>query len=431
MNGNSSTTSDYNIAVQEPEDEFVSYKTDTDQESTRTDSRASEMSNSNNCNYPSSHLSNGIIANIKCNTGDGLDTLSRSVIVREHEDSSSSTCEESENENEVTLTELENQVMHNKRRKKKDNSVSKTKKDTKSVCNVNAPPAARKRSLRHSNGKHIPSQIPKKVVIDEVSEKCSQDSHLDTKYGIENLKTCKTDNLIIDVNNKTTVNDESQTKTNQQINDMSPTVIIEELNLPYKHLHKKIILSPQSKILSQEEFCLGKAKKQNMITSYFSNPAKTHRTNSSNLNEKQSNEDHDLSPELYEPGDGDKSIPPVNANEISPSALSHSLKGNEFKGSHHLMKKPFISSYDDCKELRSDANVERIDSTESEISETESERPLKEQPSKKSFRTSIGLSKRGRKIVKPNYNYDSSSEQTSDAEFSRTGSPLIGKITSI
>ena len=428
MNNDLPATSHYNNGVEEPEDEFVSYKTDTDQESTRTDSRASEMSNSNNCNYASSHLSNGIIANIKRNNDDGLDTLSSSIIVREHDDSSSSTCEESENEKKVSLAEQEKDEVQNKRRKKRDNSVSKTKKDSNSACSINGPPAARKRSLRHSNGQRIPSQIPKGVVIDKVKERCGQDSHFKKKCELQQFNTSEKDNLILDLNNKMTVNDASNTKVKQQINDMSPTVMIEELNLPYEHHHKKIILSPQNKILSHEEICLGKAKKQNTITSYFSHPTKKYRTNASNSDEKQNNEHHCLSAELSEIEKVEKSITPVHINEISPLALNHSLKDNHFKGSRHHMRKLNIS-YDDCKDLKSKADVEAIESTGSEISETESDEHYKELTAKKISGASMVLSKRGRKIVKPNYIYDSSSEQTSDTEFSRTGSPLIGKIS--
>ena len=93
----------YGNGVEEPEDEFVSYKTDTDQESTRTDSRASDTSYCNNHNYAShSSIVNNIGADMKCNSeGHNIDTIRDSVIVREHDDSSSSTCEDLENEKET------------------------------------------------------------------------------------------------------------------------------------------------------------------------------------------------------------------------------------------------------------------------------------------------------------------------------------------
>ena len=73
------------------------------------------------------------------------------------------------------------------------------------------------------------------------------------------------------------------------------------------------------------------------------------------------------------------------------------------------------------------------DSTESEISDAESEKFIEKSSQEKNPKRCSGvsmiLSKRGRKIVKPNYNYDSSSEQTSDAEVSRTASPLICKFS--
>ena len=91
-------SNDYNNGVEEPEDEVVSYKTETDEESTRTDSRASEMSCTHSIHYTdTSNITTSSISNGQTNLGN-VDNgeLGRSVIVRDHDESSNSNYEKTE-----------------------------------------------------------------------------------------------------------------------------------------------------------------------------------------------------------------------------------------------------------------------------------------------------------------------------------------------
>ena len=346
----------YSNGVEEPEDEFVSYKTDTDQESTRTDSRASDTSYCNNHNHAShSSIVNNISADMKSNSeGHNIDTIRDSVIVREHDDSSSSTCEDLENEKESTVSTSKNDETTKRRRSKKNSTMVKTKV---------------------------------KIMA------------------------------------------KSRTTSSGKANDMSPKVMIEDLNLTYEQLHEKIVLSPKSKIISNDASPIEKAKKQNTITSYFSSPTTKKFINDRNTNETQidiSNLSRSDTPELKE----DKSIVHLdNASTLSNCNVTKAkLQTNNRRYRKKVIKKGNDSEDAPCCE---DNGLD--DSTESEISEAESEKTLEknsqEMTAKRSSGVSMILSKRGRKIVKPNYNYDSSSEQTSDADISRTASPSIGILS--
>ena len=339
-------STNYGSGVEEPEDEFVSYKTDTDQESTRTDSRASDTSYCHNHNYAShSSIVNNIIADMKSNSdGHNIDTISDSVIVREHDDSSSSTCDDLENERKNTVLASKKDETTKNRRSKKNTTTVKTKVKI----------MARSRST--SSGK---------------------------------------------------------------ANDMSPKVMIEDLNLTYEQLHEKIVLSPKSKMISNDASPMEKAKKQNTITSYFSSPTTKKLVKDKNINENPidvSNLSRSDTPELKE----DESI--VHLDDAISS-----------KTSNRRNRKKVMKNGNDSEDKPCCEDTGLNDSTESEISEAESEKTIEknsgQMTTKRSSGVSMILSKRGRKIVKPNYNYDSSSEQTSDAEISRTASPSIGMLS--
>ena len=345
----------YGNGVEEPEDEFVSYKTDTDQESTRTNSRASDTSYCNNHNYAShSSIVNNISADMKSNSeGHNIDTIRDSVIVREHDDSSSSTCEDLEHEKEDTVSTSKNDKI-TKNRSKKNSTTAKTK--VKIMAKSRTTP------------------------------------------------TCKA-------------------------NDMSPKVMIEDLNLTYEQLHEKIVLSPKSKMISNDASPMEKAKKQNTITSYFSSPTTTKLVNDRNTNETQidiSNLSRSDTPELKE----DKSI--IHLDNAS-TLLNCNVTKAKLQTSNRRYRKKAIKKGNDTEDAPCCEDNGLNDSTESEISEAESEKIIEknsqEMTTKRSLGVSMILSKRGRKIVKPNYNYDSSSEQTSDAEISRTASPSIGMLS--
>ena len=285
--------------------------------------------------------------------GHDIGTIRDSVIVREHDDSSSSTCEDLENEKEDTVSTSKNGESTKNRRSKKNSTTVKTK------VKIMA------RSRTTSSGK---------------------------------------------------------------ANDMSPKVMIEDLNLTYEQLHEKIVLSPKSKMISNDASPMEKAKKQNTITSYFSSPSTKKLVNDKNTNETQidiSNLSKSDTPELKE----DNSIVHLdNASTSNCNVTKAKLQTSNRRYRKKLIKKGNDSEDEPCCE---DNGLN--DSTESEISEAESEKTIeknsREISTKRSSGVSMILSKRGRKIVKPNYNYDSSSEQTSDAEISRTASPSIGMLS--
>ena len=272
------------------------------------------------------------------------DSFRDSVIVRDHEDSSSSTYDELEDETKMKLSDRKSdqQLNRSKQRMKHDDTTSQTKIS--------------------DNGK--PSS---------------------------------------DAKNK--------------MNCMSPKVMIEDLNLAYEHLQKKIIVSPKNKILSTETYRLKKTKEHNVIKSYFSTAKTNLFSNGDGMNADENSQE-------------DSSGDVVQIKEVSSLDKGNSLKDKALKGSRRSIRKAVMSD-GDIKDLNS--TLDDINSsTESELSETESERHSetysKDLNIEKYAGTSMILSKRGRKMMKPNYNYDSSSEQTSDAEISRTASPQTGKI---
>ena len=273
------------------------------------------------------------------------DSFRDSVIVRDHEDSSSSTYDELEDETKMKLSDRKSdkQLNRPKQRMKHDDTTSQTKIS--------------------SNGK------PRS-----------------------------------DANNK--------------MNCMSPKVMIEDLNLAYEHLQKKIIVSPKNKILSTETYRLKKTEKHNVITSYFSTTKTNLFPNGNGMNADE-NSQESLSGDV------------VHINEVSSLDKGDSSKDKALKGSRRSIRKAVMSD-GDIKDLKSTLDDDINSSTESELSEAESESHSetysKDPNIDKYAGTSMILSKRGRKMMKPNYNYDSSSEQTSDAEISRTASPQTGKI---
>jgi hypothetical protein len=113
----------------------------------------------------------------------------------------------------------------------------------------------------------------------------------------------------------------------------------------------------------------------------------------------------------------------------SSSKKSHSLRNIATEKEHRRSlrnARTVNSSNSNCPDTINDSNY----STESERSEDESDInddiEINDDDTHPKHDGSIIVSKRGRKIGRPNYIYESSSEHTSDAECSRTASPAEG-----
>jgi len=191
-------SNDYNNGIEEPEDEVVSYKTETDQESLRTDSRASEVSSVNSVNHANisivnkSSIANGVdkVADtVNCVIGD-------SVIVRDHDESSSSGYEEDIEVKINTGTKPGKSVLgHNKLRGNGNSNFGKTNKDISN--NSGSSKIDRRMGRRRSSTKGNKNGNPSaEIVVDEL-QKSPQRVQSDQRVDLS----------------------------------MSPTVIIKELNL--------------------------------------------------------------------------------------------------------------------------------------------------------------------------------------------------------
>ena len=346
-------SNNYENGVEEPEDEVVSYKTETDQESIRTDSRASEVSSINSLNLVSgSTVHTSALANGMSNVFDAGD----SIIVRDHDDSSSSICND----------DLEEQVQSDLRqsRKSKRNVKDKKLKGKSISCNAQ-------------------SESP--IVTDEPCKIESPDA-----------KSSK------------------QTEPSVGI-DMSPTVIIKELDLTSNSNKKRVALSSKAKTLHSKDI----AK--------LSLPSLCKTSNQTNLDSKMTTKGV-----VTEKGAKQQTI---NAY-FSPSSkkiVNDLVGGSEtthendecIEISNHRGRRRSLRPKLD-KEL-SDGDgpnkIKRHDCTESESSEVESEKT-----DIRAMDESLGVntSKSGRNIGKPKYVYESSSEHASETESSRTASPALG-----
>ena len=356
--------------VEEPEDEVVSYKTETDQESTRTNSRASELS----CAYSANNITTSHHPNspaLKVTEGIAVsanDLLGHSVIVREHNDSSDSLSDEAQLVSEWEL-KLEKPKASQKR-------IDKRKKKT----------TTKKRQPQITNGGAIPKN-------DNAKSLTTQELHL--KSDQENLS-------------------------------MSPTVIIKGLNMKDKGMKKK--LAYHQKL---DEPIIDKVKKQTSINSYFSPPKKQLKVGNGDVDESISisrssgiTEDSRQQHATCK----DSTMDVKNKVNLKPDEGGSRTDHDEHCGDSQRSSrtKPLVVSTENYGENE----CTHIDSEESDISDTECEgypEPTN-QPDNSDSAVEVPflISQRGRRLGKANYIYESSSEHTSDAEASRTASPATG-----
>ena len=359
-----------NNGVEEPEDEVVSYKTETDQESTRTNSRSSELS----CAYSANNITTSSHPNsLALNVTEGIavsvnDLLGHSVIVREHNDSSDSLSDEAQLDSEWDL-KLEKSKSSQKR-----NDKCKKKSTTK------------KRQPQTTNGGATPKN--------------------------DNSKSLKTQELHL--------------KTDQENLSMSPTVIIKGLNMKDKGMKKK--LAYHQKL---DEPIIDKVKKQTSINSYFSPPKKQVKVGNcdvdGSISLSSSSGITEDSKQKYATCKGSTIDAKNKANLKLGEGESRTDDMEHCGDSQQTFRtKPFVVSTENSGQNK----CTHIDSAESDISDTECEGYLEptNQPDNSDSAVEVPflISQRGRRLGKANYIYESSSEHTSDAEASRTASPAAG-----
>lgn len=358
-----------NNGVEEPEDEVVSYKTETDQESTRTNSRSSELS----CAYSANNITtsshpNSPALNVTEGIAVSVNDLGHSVIVREHHDSSDSLSDEAQLVSEWDL-KLEKSKSSQKR-----NDKCKTKTTIK------------KREPQITNGGATPKT--------------------------DNAKSLKTQELHF--------------KTDQENLSMSPTVIIKGLNMKDKGMKKK--LAYHQKL---DEPIFDKVKKQTSINSYFSPPKKQVKVGNEDVDGSislsRSSGTTEDSNQKYATCKG-STIDAKNKVDLKLDEGESRTDDMEHCGDSQrsFRTKPFVFSTENSGENE----CTHIDSAESDISDNECEGYLEptNQPDNSDSAVEVPflISQRGRRLGKANYIYESSSEHTSDAEASRTASPATG-----
>ena len=382
-----------------------------------------------------SHPPNASRTNGQENFGDtNDDILDHSVIVRQHDDSSSSTCEEMETETNTTITEGKPRDQ-TKRQKRKDKiSCNKQSKD---ILNVNRTSKLKRRSGRRdssANGEILNSPSNEKAGLKtiecdaEKKHKVTQNSYKQFTQKIDVAQMATNESKI-----KSTERNISQLQNTHQNLAMSPTVIIEELDMKNRHLKKRIAYSTKSRALSNEEISVEKSQKQTSIHSYFSPPDKKTVVKNKNGEENQ-----------FSHANSTLKSKDTESHIVEKDLVSHIKKQKLSRGEKDISGTDKASNCGNRRSVRSTNSVNSLDinytdhgssyneSAESEMSDIDSEKSDYPIAKIDNINTKpempFVLTKRGRRIGRPNYIIESSSEHNSDTEGSRTGSPALGKL---
>ena len=462
---------DYNNGVEEPEDEVVSYKTETDQESIRTDSRASEVSSVNSVLQASTSIlqNSPLINGIDKVANTGADVLGHSVIVREHDESSSSTYDEDMKvETHSGINPQRKSLSCSKKIKGKRNLPAAKQNKDESNSSLTSSKMDRRKGRQCSNAKGnnkgSPSdeeQLLKLVLIDDTKE----DSHYLQDNSKQEMKKVRGKEMVHTKSPDTHTSQLQSGPKDQKNLAMSPTVIIKELNLKHKDIKKKFTSSPKNKALTNKGSPSEKFTTQKTINAYFSPPTKksvekalaVDANKSAYVKTFKKCEEailKDKKPEMVTPDQESLKDSPKfsgatsnssNNDEVSKEKIFGTMR-SEQKLSHieKDISNKDTSNYQSRKrslraktENRSNTDYGAstntpYDSADSEISEVESvksdETGNNEDDANSRMEAPFIISKRGRKIGRPRYIYESSSEHTSEAESSRTASPAIGKF---
>ena len=417
---------EYNNRVEEPEDEVVSYKTETDQESTRTDSRASEVSSVNSANQASSSIllhsssTNGISKVVNSSE----DLLGDSVIVRDHDESSSSAYDDDiEVETHSDTSGQKKSVADSKKVRGRGNFRStKWKQNTVDAADSSSQ-IERRKGIQRTNVKRnkvddTPSEeSPLKLVLEVETMNYSKCVQGNSKQVIQKKRGKQ---MAIDQSQTISPNTcASYQQSDKKLNlAMSPAVIIKTLNLKHNNINQKISSSPINKATTNKGSPSEKLTKQKTINAYFSPPPKKAiGEDAATLNSTKSS----LPTEnVVKATESEQKLSNIKSN-----TLNENRENNERRRSMRAKTERNFSANDG-----SSTNTP-YDSAESEISEYESEKNDEIGTDSEDFNSKVDapfiISKRGRKIGRPKYIYESSSEHTSDAEGGRIASSSTGK----